>query len=225
MSTGTLPPEGNARRKLELAVGGGTAAETLTGIAAGTLALLGLFGILPFFYMASIGVIVAGFALFIEGAAIGNAHAKIESEQVGVRPEDMMVDSGFSAQSFGGAAAIVLGILSLLRIMPETLLPVAIMVLGAALLLGGPARAGLRWSALDRQDSTGSARYVTNSAVRGASGLLSLVGVGAIVLGILALSQTGPAGILTLVALLAVGMAEIIGASTMLSRLTVGSRR
>jgi len=223
--TQPLHPEGSERRKLETAVGGGTTAETLAGLGAGTLAIIGLAGILPV-YMTSVGVIAAGGALFIEGLAVAGAHAKIESEQEAAtgRAEELAVGGGFGAQSLGGAAAVVLGILALTGIMPGTLLPVAVMVLGAALLLGGPARAEFRWSALERYGASSRALHVANQAIRGATGLLSIVGIGAIVLGILALTRTGPARVMTLVALLAVASAEVIGGSAMLGRLTAGHR-
>jgi hypothetical protein len=51
---------------------------------------------------------------------------------------------------------------------------------------------------------------------------MAVAGVGAIVLGILSLTQIGPVRILMLVALLAVATAEVIGGSTALSRLRAG---
>ena len=58
----------------------------------------------------------------------------------------------------------------------------------------------------------------------GTSGVLALVGIGALVLGILALVQ-GPTFELTLVAILAVGAAELLAGSAMLGRLVVARRR
>ncbi len=47
---------------------------------------------------------------------------------------------GIGTEVFGGLAVIALGVLALFGVSPLTLLPVAALVLGVALLLGGPAQ-------------------------------------------------------------------------------------
>lgn len=205
-----------------MAVGGGTTAEAVAGLAAGTLAILGLAGVLPF-YMTTIGVIAAGAALFIEGAAVAGAYAKLSYDTAVPETQQLEVGGGFGAQGIGGAAAIVLGILSLVGILPQILVPISVMVLGAALLLGGAARPELNFAQLGVRGATPHARYLAHQAIIGTSGVLSLVGIGALVLGILALVQ-GPTLELSMVAILAVGAAELLGGSAMLGRLVVARR-
>lgn len=208
--------------KLSTAVGGGTTAEAVAGLAAGTLAILGLAGVLPF-YMTTIGIIAAGAALFIEGATVAGAYAKLSYDATIPEAQQLEVGGGFGAQGIGGAAAVVLGILSLVGILPQILVPISAMVLGAALLLGGAARPELNFAQLGVRGGSPHARYLAHQAIIGTSGVLALVGIGALVLGILALVQ-GPTFELSLIAILAVGAAELFGGSAMLGRLVVARR-
>lgn len=219
-------PHTPERKKLGTIAGGGTAAEAISGLGAGTLGVLGLAGVLPF-YMASIGVIAAGAALFIEGISVGGAYAKLVHdypvEQAGPA-EETEVAGGLGAQGLGGAVAIVLGILSLIGILPHVLLAISILVLGAVMLLAGPARAELSYSALEVRHADARSRRLASQAVQATSGVLMLVGIGAVVLGILALVGAAPTLVLTLAALVAIGAAELLGGSSMLGRLTIGLR-
>jgi hypothetical protein len=226
----TGQPTERERKRLGYLVGGGTTAEAIAGVGAATLAILGLAGILPF-YMLMIGIIAAGAALFIEGVSVGGAYAKLHNEQVlYTEAEDQLgTSTGLSVQVLGGATAIVLGILGLVGLFPGTLAAIAVIALGAALLLGGPARAELNWSALELRHASNSSRVLATQAVHGASGILALVGLGAVVLGILALVATAPpasatASTLVLVAVLAIGAAELLGGSSILGRIAVGAR-
>ena len=70
---------------------------------------------------------------------------------------------------------------------------------------------------------------VATQAVHTAGGILALVGLGAVVLRILALIPTnGPpgsvSGTLILVAILGVGVAELLGGSAVLGRIAAGAR-
>ena len=217
------------RRKFDTTVGGGTAVEALVGLGAGILAVLGLAGILPF-YMLSIGIIAAGVALFLEGVSVRTAYAKL-SESYGVRTrvtDGAEVAGGFGAQSLCGGAAIVLGILALVGVLPGVLLAVGIMALGAGMLLGGPARAELEWSEVELHHSTDRSRRIASQAVHGSVGMLALFGIGAFILGILALAlQTGSpslAGTLLLVGLLAVGATELLSGSAMLGSAAIAAK-
>src|SRR5262245_7755298 len=62
MTSPLLQEEETERRRSDAAVRGFSGAEIVAGLGAGVLAVLGLAGILPF-YMISIGLIAAGFAL------------------------------------------------------------------------------------------------------------------------------------------------------------------
>jgi ABC-type Na+ efflux pump permease subunit len=110
-----------------------------------------------------------------------------------------------SAEFLGGAAGTVLGILALLGVASVTLTSIAVIVYGAALLFGSGARA--RMSTLPVEEGPPSAAHqVVREAAWASSGPRLLVGVGAAVLGILALVGFAPS-ILILSALLTVGAA------------------
>jgi hypothetical protein len=223
MTTHTYHPEQPtvpARQTREAVLGGGTTAEALIGLAAVALAILGIVGVVPF-YMTAIGVICAGAALYIEGVASTSASSTV-TESTGEYTEQIEMSGGFAAQTLGGAAGIVLGVLALLGIAPSTLLPVAVLVMGSTLLVGGPARAHSNAAALEHSaTASASARRIAAPALRSTTGILSLAGVGAVVLSILALTRAAPWGIVTLIGLLALGAAELLGGSATLSRMAV----
>jgi hypothetical protein len=134
-------------------------------------------------------------------------------------------EAGSVAEAVGGAAAVVLAILGLLGLLPLTFNAIAAIALGVALLLGGAALAR-RYSRLVPAAGGGMARLARSArwlrgegdSVYAASGWEALVGIGAVVLGILALTGHAPLT-LTLVAMLSVGAAILIGGTVLASRL------
>lgn len=189
---------------------GGSTAEAVVGAGAVVLAILGLANIWPG-YMASIATIVVGAALLFQGGAIASRYSDLAQRTGGSE-----IGGGVSAEILGGAAGIALGILALLGIMPATLTPVAIIVFGGALLIGSAATA--RLNSLTTFRMSERARDVTRGAIEMASGTEVLVGIGAIVLGILALLGMAPRT-LVLVALLALGAAVLFSGSAVSSRM------
>jgi len=168
-------------------IAGGASFETLAGAAALVLAIIGLAGYLTS-YMAAISTIAIGAALLAYGGSLvarwkdlarGDAH----------RREDVMAEGGLGTEAFGGAAGIVLGILALARVAPLVVLPVAAIVVGAALLVGGS---------------------VERATIRASGGGMVMAGLGAVVLGIIALVAGGPQLTLTLIAMLAIGGAMVL---------------
>lgn len=99
--------------------------EAIAGVGAIILAILGLTQILPR-YMAAIGTVVVGAAL-VEGSALGVRSRRVSSALQG-QP---------SAEVLAGAAGVVLGVLALLGMSELVLLPVAVIVFGASLLIAG----------------------------------------------------------------------------------------
>src|ERR1041385_689615 len=109
---------------------GGSMFEALAAIGAIVLAILGLTEVLPK-YMAAIGTIVVGAALFLEGSALGiraNAAA-------GQGVQHNLLGGAAGAEVFGGAVGILLGILALFGVSETVLLPAAVIVFGASLLV------------------------------------------------------------------------------------------
>jgi hypothetical protein len=213
METVELPHTAEAKReKMTQAAGvGGSAVEALAGVAAVVLSILGLAGRLgvPF---AAIAVIATGAALLFEAAAVA-AHQKRfalpEHE-----PERTTVETGIGADSVAGIGAITLGILSLIGLEPRILLPVSAIVLGAGLLMSAGAPAVKREEGLWKRGGE-----IGREALVGASGVHVLVGAGAVVLGIVGVLGDVPI-LMTLIATLSIGAAQLLTGATFGARMT-----
>ncbi len=209
------------RKKLGSVVGGGASVEIVAGLAAMTLAILGLAGVLTF-YMLAIGMIVAGAALFMDGILVGGAYRELQNaHSVHAGKNDLVqVRTGLSAQALGGAIAAVIGILALVGFFSATWTAIAVLVLGTALLIGAMTHDELDWSALEFHHST-SPRPAFRRTMR----LAAFGGACVAFLGVLSLiSIAGTTTTwfpfrLTLVALLAVGLAELLDGSAVLGRI------
>ncbi len=152
----------------------GGAAEALFAAVTIVLAILGLAGVASA-YLDTIAVIALGVAFLCERWTV--ARGVDQGTLPGLRREH-----GLVAESVAGWAGIVLGILSLLRLVPTVLVPIAVIVFGAGMALG--------------------------AGVGSRSGRV-LVGCAAVVLGILALIGIDPRT-LALVGLLGVGAALLL---------------
>lgn len=206
------------RREVREIVAGGTGAEAIAGGAAVVLAILGLVGAIPF-YMLTIATIAAGAALFIEGAAMAGAHAKVAREGLNGDTRNQAVGGGMSAQALGGAAGMVLGILALFGVAPFVLVPAAAIVMGGAMLVGGPAHTEIPTSVIETGGTTSArVRHATSESVKGAGAAMALAGLGAVTLGILVLADIGAPMTLSLVAILAIGAAALLAGSALMSR-------
>jgi hypothetical protein len=212
--------------------------EAMAGVGAIVLAILGLTRILPH-YMAAIGTIVVGAAL-VEGSALGVRSRRVTSAMFQGQP---------SAEVLAGAAGVVLGVLALLGMSELVLLPVAVIVFGASLLIAGfsaPLAASIavrrrRESEVsdaelelpgmraddsiaraldparpysDRTEGTDRAAPLDQLIESPPTGAQLLVGLAAVVLGILALLGHSPM-LLTLVALLCLGCMELLSGSVL----------
>ncbi len=199
-------------------VSGGTSTEAVLGAAVVVLAILGLAEVQTF-YMLTIAAIAAGAALLAEGAAIMARFSKLVHEIDGGRSTRGELGSGMTTELAGGVAAVVLGVLALIGMMPVTLTAIAAIVLGASLLLssGTTSRlADLELMHTYRRHET--MHEVTRQAAMAAAGTQALVGLAAIVLGILALIGFEPVT-LTLVALLSVGAALLLSGGAVAGRM------
>lgn len=196
-------------------VAGGSSVETLGGLVALGVTIAG-FSTLPF-QMASIAVLALGVALFAQGLAVMTRWrdaVKRFAKARGARPE--LIGGGVSVEAFAGLVGIVLGIVALSGVNPLVVLPAAVTVFGGALLLGGATQPDLVFLAPERNPRIAR---VTYDAIQTSGGIMVLVGVGASVLGILALLDVGPVLTLTLVALLAIGAALLFAGGALTARL------
>ncbi|MCX5769506.1 MAG: hypothetical protein NTZ09_04435 [Candidatus Hydrogenedentes bacterium] len=209
-----------------------SAVESLVGLGAVVLAILGLANVLPV-TLASIAVIVLGVGLFLKGGAIMARYADLVAHYGSGAPEITEFGGGTSVEFLGGIAGIALGILCLLRVEQAILLPVSVIMFGAVLLIGAgvlsrisherlitteePIRAPREETPMVRREEPAMVRREAEEAMNAAAGMETFVGVSAIALGILALIGYAP---LTLVL---VGLL-VTGASVFFSATAVGAR-
>jgi len=182
------------QRILHETIASSSVTEGIGALSTIVLAILGLAGVFTNI-VASVATIVVG-AIFLADNMLARSAAHTLSSR-GVRTG---LGNGVSASFFAGIAGIVLGILSFFHPMPERLLSVAVLVFGAALLLGGGTYARLNWL-LSHPEDTGSAAMTTvNGGV--------FAGLAVTVLGILAVIGLAPMT-LALVGLLCLGTAAL----------------
>lgn len=202
-------------------IGSGSSVAALCGLGAVVLSILGLAGMASV-EMCAIAVLAAGAGLLIEGGAIAARHQNIEAAAAVAAGHkgEMEVESGMTAEMVGGVAGIVLGILALIHIAPLALLPVSAIVLGATLLLGS----GATYQVADipgQDQQSVRAHRMMHRAASSAAGADVLIGLGSITLGILGLIGVAGHGtpLLSLVALLCVGVAGLLSGSVMGARM------
>jgi hypothetical protein len=212
-SSGRGPMRLDRDRKTAQAIAGGSVTEAVAGLAAAALAILGLAGVLPG-YLAAIATIAVGVALLAQGGAAAAKWSKILAESPGqewdARGE---VGSGMTGEILGGAAGLVLGILALIGVAPQILIPAALLAFGGAMLVG-------TGTVVDLGANRGAASRLersTRDVTVVASGTQMLIGIAAIVLGILALIGVDPLT-LSLVGLLAAGASILFSGSVVSSR-------
>lgn len=190
----------------------GSSFEVFAGVVALALAILGLIGYAPL-YLAAIATTAVGFSLLAQGSTIA-ARWQQATHIVGSERTDAM---GIGTEIFGGLAAIVLGVLALMQVMPTVLLPIAAVALGVALLLGGPTQPD--FAEVGAPDA-GHHWQVTRGAARTSSGVMVMGGLAALVLGVLAIAGLAPALVLSLVAVVCVAAALMLSGGALLARFT-----
>ena len=186
-------------------VAGNSMAGGLGAVATIILAILGLAGIFTNI-IASAATIVISIVILTEGLALSAAVRRMSSNGT----SSPGLGGGVTAGFFGGVAALVLGILSLFRPDPEAMLAVALLVAGAAVLLGGGGVSRLSWLLQFPGDTALS--EASASMIPTASGSL-FIGLGTVVLGILAVVGLVPMT-LVLVGLLSLGAAALFSSSS-----------
>ncbi len=191
--------------------------EGLIGIAAITIAILGLFSVLPL-HMAGIATIVIGVAFFIDGF-VSLAKYRTVPVEVSQRPfEVIQLGWGTTAEFLGGGAGIVLGILTLMNVYPLVLVPVAALIYGITLIFSSSMTARLNETRIEQQPQEERQRIVQREAIIVTADIQIFVGLAALVLGILSLLGTYPL-VLSLVALLAVAFSDLFSGTTLIGRM------
>jgi hypothetical protein len=208
--------------------------EAVGGAAAVVLPILGLLGIIPL-TLAGVTTIILGAAFIIEGLGISTRARHLMQEARAGRGEGRDVGGGVTADFLGGGAGVALGILGLIGIAPNILLPVAAVVFGATLVFSSGVKADLATfgerrerDRVDRGDTRGEERSSgTIGYSKAAMGIQVLAGIAAVIIGILVLvGFTGAAGGLTLthIAFLCVGVALVLSGTALGARMMTALR-
>lgn len=200
-------------RRTAATITSGSIFEVVMATAAVVAAVAGLSGVAPRM-LAALATIAVGFALLAQGGLL----AARWNDAIRIPGRERTEAVGIGTEVFGGLAGLVLGVLALLDLMPLVLLPVAAIVLGVALLLGGPTQPEL--AEVARPGAEPGRRYrVSRRAVRSSGSVMVMAGLGALVLGTLALLvSTGPILTLALAAMLCIGMALVLAGGAVTAR-------
>jgi hypothetical protein len=212
---GVTHRELSAAREIE----SGSTTEAIGGAAAIVLGILGLLGILPI-SLASVASIAVGAGLIAAGGTIAGRFERVllgtgpgtAVEPTATRRE---IAGGLGMEAVAGAAAIVLGILALLGKDSITLLAVSAIAVGAGLLMASGSMS--RLESVIRWELGRNAEPRTGDMVYASAGSEVIVGVGAIVLGILAIVGFNPVT-LVLVAILSIGASLLLSGSSVAGR-------
>jgi hypothetical protein len=201
--------------KILEAIAGGSMVKAIGGAIAVVLAIIGLAQVHPALTL-SIATIAVGVGLMFEGGAIAARYSRTIPRPVGY--ETVELGGGMTSEFFGGAAGVVLGILGLVGISPILLNAIAAIVFGTSLLLGSSIPSRINALALFPQEEYKRSQDLIREAASAATGSQILIGLGAIVLGVLAVIGIGPVLILTLVALLSLGFSILLSGTTVSSK-------
>ncbi|MGH7012232.1 MAG: hypothetical protein ACREEX_15470, partial [Caulobacteraceae bacterium] len=184
----------------------GSATESMGGIAVIVLAILSLVGIIPAI-LAPIAAIVFGVAFFIEGAALGAKQTALMDAAAAGEIQRMELGGGVTVEVMTGIGCAVLGILSLIGIANAYLLPIAVIVAGAGLILSAGAVQGLNDLSASVYNLSAAVQSMARRAVSGAAAAQLMAGAATLALGIIALCRNLPyPSVLTMVGLLIAGI-------------------
>lgn len=211
------------------AVASGSAFEGAGGIAVAVLSIVGLAGILPT-VLAQVAGIVFGAAFFAQGVGLASEYHELASRVNASRVESLEWGSGVTVEFIAGLATIALGVLSLVGVAPQILMPSLIITGGVALVLSAGTLQRLNHLRAAASGADEMSQRVYHGAVSGAEGAQVLAGLAAIVLGILSLVVIPPAaaiggGALPLTGLLVLGVALTISGSALAAKMVALFRR
>jgi hypothetical protein len=207
---------------LRAVMSGSLAEGVLSGIAL-VLTLIGLSGIYAA-YMLPIAVIALGTAFLVEGMAITARYSRLLAETSKDRLERTEFSAGLTSEFLGGATGVVLGILSLLNIYPMVLSPVALLVFGATLMLSSGLTTRLNSLETESGEEGRRFRRIAHEAMTASAGAEFMLGLGGLVLGIIALSGI-LAATLSLVGMLVISVSAFVTGAAVTTRMISLSRR
>jgi hypothetical protein len=193
--------------------------DAIGGIAVAVLAIIGLTGFDPE-RMAAIATIVLGVALLIQGGTILSEYAQVFEAATTAPASDRVGGDGLAAMFVVGAGGLVLGVLALLGLVPVDMTGIAVIAYGAAMVLSSSSVRQLHRLQAENLQMASTHRsgheLLAGQMASGSSGIQLLTGLTATVLGILAVAGHD-AGVLTLAALLVLGVTVLLTGSALSS--------
>jgi hypothetical protein len=170
-----FPPGASGATPTEFS-GGGIASLFLVGAAGIVLGVLALLGIHPA-VLTAVAAITFGSALIVSSKAVWALHLMKQASMMVREPQDWRMGSEALAgemasgtaglQAFAGLAAVVLGILALVGTFPAVLTLVALLALGATIVMTGSALSGAVLSFMRPSSSHAVRSTTTTSAFSG----------------------------------------------------------
>ncbi len=133
-----MSPAPASDNRLEAATAGGGLAEAVCGIGVIGLAIAGLAGAIPV-SLAGIAQIVFGIGLLCGDSAVVACVMQVSTRRG--RTTAMPFGGGLGAETIVGMAGIVLGILTLIGVVPYPLSAISVIVFGGGVLFGSAGRA------------------------------------------------------------------------------------
>jgi hypothetical protein len=202
---------------------GGLVTEATGGAAVIVLAILGLMHVAPD-ALASISTIVLGASFLLLGGMMAARFVRV-MRSISSPVTREVISEGVTMESLCGAAGLVLGILAFVSGDPTTLIPVAAVVLGAGLLVARGTTSRLNVALADwQQEHVKQSVPSASDAIYVAPAPGVLIALPGIILGIIALAGHAPI-VLSLVALLGLGVGVVLTGTSFASMLTTALSR
>jgi len=198
------------------ATGAGSIATSIGGLAAIILAIVGLVHIAPT-YVLAIAALVIGAALVFQGGDLFAQYSGVLGRMSQRKPENAPV-GGVGIGMLAGLVGIVLGILALGTVSPSVLLPIAVIVFGVALIGSSGDVTQLYSLKLEQSGADDNVQRMARESLALGSSTQTLIGLGGVVLGIVALVGLDWT-VLSLVALLAFGIAVLVNSTGVTDRM------
>ncbi len=184
----------------------GLLTEGAAGIAVVVLTVIALAGISAE-ALTSIAAIVIGVGLLVQAFNSAAEEARVTTPDASLGAQGIALAGEVMVDCMCGLTGIVLGVLALVGINAAHLLPAALIVFGGSLLLSGAI--SMRPKTLSVSGPGPEPRIVSHQGSPAACGMEILIGLAAIVLGILSLIMAS-SGVLVLVGFLTVGAALLV---------------
>jgi hypothetical protein len=187
----------------------GSVIGVVAGALAVILAIIGLSGVHSL-GMVAVSVIVVGLALLVESGIMGAEYTHLLAH---VGKDDitrMEVTAGLGMEGVAGVVAVIFGVLALSGVNPNAMIAIGTLLLGAGVMFTSGLHDRIRTMRVSPRVEHDQMDRVTRELLGTATGAQVLVGLGAVILAILALVGFAPIT-LTLVAVLAIGASILIG--------------